>query len=146
MLIKKTRKPVKKITKRKSLDKDLDILYSRYIRLRDSDGKFGACYTCGNVGEITEMDNGHFISRAKKATKYDEMNTHLQCKRCNIFLKGNLVEYAIRLENDYGYGIIQDLKERSKQIFKVSDDFFKSKIAYYKARVKEMDVFNLWNY
>ena len=137
---------MKNYTKKSSLDKILDIWYSRYIRLRDSDGEFGACCSCGFVDNIKNMDNGHFISRTKKATKYDERNTNLQCKRCNSYLKGNLIDYAIFLENKYGYGIVQELKENSKKLCKLGDDFYEKNIQYYKRECKKLDVKNIFNY
>jgi len=137
---------MKNYTKKSSLDKILDIWYSRYIRLRDSDGEFGACCSCVFVDNINNLDNGHFISRTKKATKYDERNTNLQCKRCNSYLKGNLIDYAIFLENKYGYGIVQELKEKSKKLCKLGDDFYEKNIQYYKRECKKLDVKNIFNY
>lgn len=90
------------------------------------------------------MDNGHFISRAKRSTKYDERNTHAQCKRCNIFLKGNISDYAVFLEERYGFGILQELKSKSNTVFKSTVEWYKSKINHYKKQVAELDKYNLW--
>lgn len=123
----------------------LDMYYSRYIRLRDSyDGINGSCVSCGRVLPIKDMDNGHFISRSRKATKYDERNTHLQCKRCNGYLKGNIADYAVFLEGKYGFGILQELKLKSNNLVKNNAEWFKNRIEYYKNLVTQMDKYRIW--
>lgn len=56
---------------------------------------------------LSESQNGHYISRVYLSLRYDERNCHTQCSACNIFKKGNLTVYAIRLEEQYGNGILQ---------------------------------------
>lgn len=49
-------------------------------------------------------------------------NVHVQCIKCNKYMSGNGVEYAIALEKQYGYGIIQKIakaKANNKQIFTI---------------------------
>ena len=95
----------------KKLKKQADDIFSLYIRTRDN----FTCYTCGKEGNKTNIDCGHFISRAKLGTRYDEINCHAQCKGCNIMRKGNLTAYALRLEKDFGQGILQELDKRATE-------------------------------
>lgn len=71
-----------------------DTLFSIYIRRKYADWKgYVACYTCGKVAmwEKDGMQCGHFVSRDKKNTRYDEANARVQCltEESNIlFLDG----------------------------------------------------------
>ena len=66
--------------------------YHLFIRQRD-EGK--ACISCGRY---TTLECGHFFSAGHHpALRFDEDNTHGQCKRCNRFLHGNLTEYQKNL-------------------------------------------------
>ena len=69
-----------------------------YIRERDK----WTCFTCGKIGEGSQMHAGHFISRVKAKVMFDEKNVHAQCYSCNIWKKGNVAEYADRIINRYG--------------------------------------------
>lgn len=81
---------------------------SKYVRLLEP-----RCYTCGAVG----TQAGHFRHNTDKPSKqlggnalwYDIRNIHNQCSGCNLFKSGNLTIYAERLEEQYGFGIIQEL-------------------------------------
>lgn len=67
------------------------------------------CFTCGVT---TDLEVGHFISRRFLATRWDLDNCHLQCKRCNRELHGNLKVYEERLR---AAGIDPDkLREKSR--------------------------------
>lgn len=60
------------------------------------------------------MQAGHYISRAKKGTRYDEKNVHVQCPSCNGFGHGMLIEYKQFLIDTYGPKIIDELEYKSK--------------------------------
>lgn len=94
------------------LKKKLDKVFSDYIRQRDG----GRCYTCGSTQEWKYQQNGHFISRGKMSTRYDEQNCHCQCVSCNVFKNGNYPEYAAKLQDQYGDGIIKELNARGRAI------------------------------
>lgn len=98
---------------------------SLYIRHRDSrDGVKGKCVTCDKVDEIKNMDCGHFISRTRMGTRFDERNMNLQCKGCNLRQSKGLdgIEYRHGLEIDkkWGNGTAEELINISKQINKLS--------------------------
>src|SRR5271169_3613728 len=106
------KKPSKIKTPRKksinALKKECWMWMSRYIRLRDN----FTCFTCGKV----MLDNpqsaqaGHYIPQSKGNTlRFYERNVHCQCINCNMYQSGNLVQYALRLEEKYGEGILQEL-------------------------------------
>jgi hypothetical protein len=91
----------------KQLKKQLDTIFSEYIRRRDK----GKCISCGIVKPWKEQQNGHYISRSHQNTRYSDKNCNCQCVGCNVFKYGNMPSYTIELEKKYGYGIVQELKK-----------------------------------
>jgi len=83
----------------------IDTTFSKYIRQRDED----TCFTCGRKLDHKESQAGHYISRVNLALRCDEINVNCQCKGCNIFKKGNLTEYALRLMKKHGDYILYNL-------------------------------------
>lgn len=72
--------------------------YNAYIRARDQDLP---CISCGDFTPMTrggDYDCGHYRSvGANPELRFEELNTHKQCKRCNGHLSGNIVNYRIGL-------------------------------------------------
>lgn len=99
------------------LKKDLDRVYSIYIRRKYADANgFVSCFTCGVRKHWKEMQNGHYVSRAHNNTRFDDFNCHVQCAGCNIFKSGNMDMYALRLQEKYGDGVLQELNRRKNII------------------------------
>jgi len=90
--------------------------FSRFIRLRDSD-EYGRakCITCPAVKHYLEMDAGHFITRAKESTLFDERNVSCQCKGCNRFQGGKFFEHEQAIERKFGKGTVETLKIKAGQ-------------------------------
>lgn len=102
-------------------------LFSEYIR-RTSGGK---CFTCGVQKDWKMLHAGHYIrASAGLATYFDEQNVHAQCYACNIWRDGNSDEYALKLQEKYGEGILKELNKRKGQI--VKNFPYEEKIEYYK--------------
>ena len=85
----KVAKGKKPRTKSKSLakyKKELDAIFSKYVRLvhADNDGMV-SCYTCGKLKHWKSQQNGHFVSRQYLATRWEEDNCRVQCAGCNVF-------------------------------------------------------------
>lgn len=118
-------KKEKKIAK---LKKDLDAVFSQYIRKRDG----GRCFTCGKIDDVKKMQNGHFVQRHYLATRYDERNNHCQCIGCNLFKNGNMAEYAERLCKKYGPEILEQLNLKKHSLVKYNRAWYEEQIAYYK--------------
>lgn len=100
----------------------LDEIFSKFIRLRDSfDGTFGACITCGRIKQIKYMDCGHYQKRQHLATRWDEKNCALQCKRCNAFEQGRDSVFAQRIDERYGKGTAEMLRIKSHNMCRMRD-------------------------
>lgn len=109
------------------LIRELDSVFSKYIRARDG----GKCITCGKIGDIEDMQAGHFISRRHMSTRFDERNVSCQCQECNCFLDGNLEAYEDVLKLKYGNNIITELTEKSKQVKKYTSQEIEEMIELY---------------
>jgi hypothetical protein len=68
--------------------------FHTFIRDRDKDKP---CVSCG---KYTTLQAGHFYSAGHyPGLKFDPLNVHGQCVRCNLYLSGNLINYRLRLTN-----------------------------------------------
>ena len=89
-------------------------LFSELIRRNAADFRgFVRCYICGVVKHWKEMDAAHYESRRFNSTLFDRQNVHACCKKCNIWLYGNMPKYALKLKQDYGEGILETLNKRA---------------------------------
>ena len=89
----------KKPITRAKLRKKADAIFSKYIRHKYADDNgYVRCYTCGKVGLVKKMQCGHFITRTKYATRFDENNCRPQCVACNMFHQGNGYIFGKKLE------------------------------------------------
>ena len=109
---------------RKSLVKRLDKIFSEYIRLKYAD-KNGIvkCYTCDKKAywRGDGMQNGHFISRSSRILRWREDNCRPQCYRCNVMRYGESYIFGVKLNQEFGYNIADELLIESKKIIKQSD-------------------------
>ena len=79
--------------------------FHAYVRERDKDEP---CISCG---KFTTLECGHFYSAGHyPALRFDENNSAGQCKHCNQFLSGNLLEYRRGLINRKGVKVVEDLE------------------------------------
>lgn len=54
---------------------------------------------------------------------------------CNCYKSGNLATYALRLEKDYGPGILQLFDGIKHTIYKPTRQELEEKISYYKSKL-----------
>ena len=106
--------PVKKKAKKRSYYvKKLDTVFSQYIRQSKSVDGIATCVTCGSQKPWKEMQNGHFYTRGRYGTRWDETNCHIQDAACNVFLKGNYIIYTRYMIDKYGREYVDDLEKKS---------------------------------
>lgn len=92
--------------------KEAQIEFNKYVRVRDA-GR--GCISCGSAcseGSIGGSgDAGHFRSRGSAPhLRFDERNCHLQCKRCNRYLSGNVADYRTGLVKRIGIDAVLTLE------------------------------------
>ena len=128
----------KKLTKIKTLKRNLDNIFSKYIRMRDTEDGYGACISCKKVFPYEKLDCGHFIGRAKLKTRWDERNCNGQCQNCNRFRDGEQALYLVALEEKYGREVVDELMAARYQTFKVNRQFYVEMIEKYKSLINEL--------
>ena len=117
---------------------DLDIIFSRYIRLKEADQNgIAFCYTCADRYHWKVLQCGHFIPRAHMYTRFSEDNCHQQCGHCNGAKRGNLVVYAANLERDKP-GSVEILQEQGRIVQHWTRDVLKAMIGDYTRKVKQL--------
>ena len=138
-LPKRVKQPSKSTIKRRAWD-----AFSKYIRLRDCLRTTGTsthvkCITCGKLLSISFCDAGHFVSRRYNATLFDERNVNTQCRYCNRFLNGNLLEYRRQVINLYGKGIDIELENKSREIKRFNSQDLTELAEYYKMEREKLN-------
>lgn len=120
------------------LKKELDRVFSIFIRSRDSDENgMGRCVTCGHPGHWRTMDCGHFQPRQDLNTRWDERNCHLQCKGCNGPRGGEQVRMAEYIDRTYGAGYSDVLKAKARMPLKLDRAKLNLWIQDYKRKIGE---------
>lgn len=122
-----------------SAKKKLDAVFSQYIRRKNADENgISKCISCGVERHWKELQCGHFVSRVHLALRWDEMNCHPQCPKCNVLLRGNAVGYARFLENRFGPSVFAELDERRKISVKFTKADLIEMIRDYEKRLGEL--------
>lgn len=119
--------------------KDLDAIFSKYVRLAHADNEgYVTCFTCGKIKHWKSQQNGHFVSRQYLATRWEEDNCRVQCAGCNVFGNGQLLDFEERLKKELGSDRVEELKAMRHQITKVDKHWYTEKILYYKTLVDNL--------
>lgn len=122
---------------RQKLIKDLDKVFSLFIRMRASDENgYATCFTCGQVKKWKEGDAGHFISRGAYSVRWNETNVQFQDKKCNIFQSGQQYLFSVALNRLHGEGTADALFAMSRQTRKYGVGELKAMIVIYKDKVE----------
>lgn len=130
-----------KLKTRSDYIKEAQIEFNKYVRLRDS-GQ--GCISCGSAcgeGSIGGSgDAGHFRSRGSAPhLRFDERNCHLQCKRCNRYLSGNVADYRVGLVRRIGLDVVLALEE-DQEPRKYTVDELKAIKKHYAELAKELRI------
>ena len=131
---KQTRRSVR-AKEKKRLIKELDRIFSFYIRTRDG----WKCVTCGST-DRESLQCGHLFSRISYNTRWDERNAYCQCSGCNFRHEhdpGPLTSYFLSLYSSREYQKLYNESHKQRHFYNY--DLIKL-IDYYKARLKEMGV------
>lgn len=119
---------------RRILIKKLDSVFSLFIRLKFADKNGNVrCFTCGAFKHYKEIQNGHYVTRGKYSTRWDEDNCRPQCYGCNIGRNGNYPVFSQNL----GMKKIDELVRRGNLTVKYSDIDIKELINKYEEFVEK---------
>lgn len=120
---------------------NLDNTFSKFIRLRDSDNNGRCkCITCSRDGYWTKegMQAGHFQTRTKYSTRWDEQNVHAQCDGCNMRNGGQQYVHGKEIDKKYGEGTADAIVLRSNQTKKFTTFELKEMRKHYLAEVNKL--------
>jgi hypothetical protein len=117
--------------------------FNAWTRERDKDK---ACISCGrtlrhsgNSPTGGDFDCGHFRSTGSAPhLRFDERNAHGQCKHCNRYLAGNVVEYRKRLCLRLGAAVVEAL-EADNRVHKWQRDELIAIRDLYRKKRKELE-------
>lgn len=135
----KEKRKVKREKKKESisvLTKELDKVFSLYIRLRDSNSEgMGKCITCDTPIHYKDGHCGHFRSRKYLSTRWNPSNCNLQCPTCNLYNNGEEFIHGLKIDEKFGQGVAMEMFELSKQIIKFTKEELKDMIQQYKDKL-----------
>ena len=125
---------------RSKLVKQLDTIFSQYIRLKDSIDGIATCFTCGvkKKWKGDGMQAGHFQSRRHYSTRWIDTNVMPQCQKCNLWSAGEQFIFGQNLDIKFGEGTARRLHIKAQQILKISDKEIIEMIKRYKTFVDKM--------
>ena len=128
-LASKKRKPKKRQKTQAQLKKELDRVFSIYIRQKFPQ----ECYTCRK--QAVTLQCGHFVSRQYLATRWDEDNCRPQCIGCNIYGHGKPLDFEERLKKDLGEKHVEKMKFSRHTVLKLDRQWYKEQIEHYKSLI-----------
>lgn len=118
--------------------KQLDKAFSSYFRQSQADKNGNVtCYTCGNVMHWKESQTGHFFTRGRYPTRWDEANTRIQDYRCNVALNGNYIVFTRKILAEIGEEALDELEYRSLNGDKISTPDLRELVEFYKRKSNE---------
>ena len=127
---------MQKKIKRSTLVKNLDTVFSIYIRRKDAINDIAKCVTCGKEDHWSKLQNGHWASRRHYSTRWDERNCNVQCSGCNVFRAGEIYLYTKYLCSKYGDNFPEELYKLSQKSVKFTDQDLQDMIQHYKDKLK----------
>lgn len=98
---------------RKKLIKELDRVFSLYIRKRD-----GRCVVCGKT---ENLQCGHLFSRVAYSTRWDVGNCFAQCSGCNLRHEHDAWPFQRWYIKKFGQDHLEALHQRYRSIRKYKD-------------------------
>ena len=101
---KETREKRKKLKSRAQYMKEAQSAFNKFIRVRDA---HLPCISCGRHHQ-GQYHAGHYrTTKAAPELRFNEQNVHKQCRPCNEFLSGNIVNYRVELIRRIGIDSVE---------------------------------------
>ena len=114
----------------------LQTAFNAYIRKRDEGLP---CISCGKDDNSKQYHAGHYRSVGScPELRFEELNVHKQCAKCNNYLHGNLIKYRIALIDKIGLKNVEWL-ESNHPPTKLTIPEIKELIIDYKNKLKKIE-------
>ena len=121
--------------------REAQTLFNEFIRLRDAGQPCISCDSLPNDHDLitgSRWDAGHYRSvGACPELRFEPLNVHRQCVKCNRNLSGNAVEYRIRLVQRIGADRVTWL-EGPHQAQRYTIEDLKAVKAEYRVKIKDL--------
>ena len=95
--------------------KEAQVAVNKYIRARD---RHKPCVSCGSMPDDKiggAFDAGHYRSRGSAGhLRFNLLNIHKQCVKCNRFKSGNAVDYRIELIKRIGLDNVEKIETNNE--------------------------------
>ena len=121
--------------------REAQALFNEFVRLRDSGQPCISCDSQPSDHDLitgSRWDAGHYRSvGACPELRFEPLNVHRQCVKCNRNLSGNAVEYRIRLVRRIGADKV-DWLEGPHQARKYTIEDLKALKAEYRDKIKQL--------
>ncbi len=98
------------------------------------------CYTCDQwISAKYECDLSHYYAKgAFEALRFDPRNYRPACKKCNLFLQGNTIEFERRLRDEIGQSELDDMHLHRHDVIKRPRYWYEEEIEKYKTLNSEL--------
>lgn len=131
----KQKKKELKYNDRSFRDKQAQMQFNKFIRVRD---RLLPCVSCGRHHN-GQYHAGHYRSRgAHPELRFEELNCHKQCAPCNNHLSGNISNYRPALINKIGQDKV-DWIEGQHEVIKYTCADLKEIELKYKEKIKQLE-------
>jgi hypothetical protein len=134
---KKTREKLDAMRTKPQLVKIAQVSFNKYIRERDL---LKPCISCGKPPstESNQTDAGHFRSVGSAPhMRFVEDNVHGQCKHCNQYLAGAVLEYRKGLIERIGLARVEQI-ESDQTVRKYTREGLQEIARHYNAEAKRL--------
>lgn len=121
----------------KEQDKSLQLrlaqtIVNKYVRLRDQEKPCVSCKTYE-----AKWDAGHFFSQGGNSSiRFNTLNNHKQCFRCNRMLSANLVPYRIEIEKRIGIDNFEMLESKRNDVAKYDVEYLHRLIKVFRMKIR----------
>lgn len=119
-----------------ALKKSTQILFNRYIRLRD---EADPCISCQKA--VGPWQAGHYIAQGSSGfLRYNEENCNKQCVTCNLYKHANLIEYRIGLVQKIGRARVEELESYRHETYKYTREELMKIREETKEKIKNLNI------
>lgn len=112
------------------------IIFNKYIRLRDKEEN---CISCGKHINGVRHASHYLSAGGHSAIRFNEDNIWVSCYKCNVMLSGNQVEYRKALIKKIGIERVEWLEEHGSKIKKWTKEELREIMQKYKLKCKELE-------
>jgi 5-methylcytosine-specific restriction endonuclease McrA len=118
------------------LVKAAQLVFNKFIRLRDKDE---LCISCGKKINGVKHASHYLSAGGHSAVRYNEDNVWVSCYKCNVMLSGNQIEYRKRLIQKIGVERVEWLENNGNIVKKWTKEELKLLITEYKKKTKQLE-------